>query len=357
MNLVYAVDKASFTSEDHIGVNNKVNSQIEQMRIRGIEVILQEYEWENGYPQIEITNSTDVLYFRRIESSVKLILKLRQLKKISPNLKIVMEIPTYPFEGEEVEKKSLKRKISVALGTNLLHFYIDRIVLCGQQEKIKKLFQIPVIHFNNGVDFDKVPVNTDSESEDDYIHMICVSGCMLAHGYDRMIEGIREYYLNKSNTRKVFFHIVGVGEYKDQYVRLAEEYNLLDKTIFVYGKKVGKELDEVFNICNIAVGHLATHRIGIFFSSALKTREYVARGLPVVTSCMLDIYEDSIKDYILFVPEDESPINIAKIVDFYDNLYQNGMSHKEIREKFYRLCDWKYTFASVIEYLLQKDAK
>ena len=76
MKLVYAVDKGSFNNADHAGVNIKVNSQILQMKKMGLEVELQQYEWRGGYPQIHIDEDTDFLYFRRIESSVKLLKKL-----------------------------------------------------------------------------------------------------------------------------------------------------------------------------------------------------------------------------------------------------------------------------------------
>lgn len=350
---VFTVDKGSFNKADHAGVHIKVNSQIERMRKDGCEVSLLEYEWKDGYPGILVDEDTDFLYFRRIESSVKLLRTLQNIKKKSPSIKIVMEIPTYPFKGEDTSKKSLKRKVSIWLGTMFLHQYIDRIVLSGQLDKIKSLYGIPVIHIDNGVDFNKIPVNHNECKAGEDVHMICVSGCMFSHGYDRMIRGLAEYYKKAENGRAVYFHVVGTGEYLEEYKKVALQSGVPENKIIFYGRKVGAELDEVYSRCNVAVAHLATHRIGIHQLSSLKSCEYVARGLPMISSASLNIINDDTKDCAMFVPEDESPIDIESVIEFYDRVYANKNVHNDIRQRFFKLCDWEYTFVPVMEYLVK----
>jgi len=352
MKLVYAVDKGSFNNADHAGVNIKVNSQIEQMRQAGIEVELQQYGWQDGFPQINIADDVDFMYFRRIEPSVKLLLKFRDIKKNNPNIKMIMEIPTYPFKGEDTRKKSIKDKVNNYIGEKLLHRYVARITLCGQIDKMESLYGIKVIHFVNGVDFAELPVNTNECHPKDAIHMICVSGCMYSHGYDRMIAGMKEYYESERCSRDIFFHVVGTGEYLDSYKQQVQECEkLVDKVIF-YGRKTGNELDEIYAKCNMAVAHLATHRIGLYQMSSLKSREYVARGLPMISSSMLDICNEGTEKYMLFVPEDETPINMNTIIAFFDEVYEEYDLHENIRNIFSDLCDWKCTFTPILKYLL-----
>ena len=355
MKGIFAVDKGSFNLADHSGVRIKVQSQIERMRKEGHTVSLLEYDWAGGYPQIDPDEDTEFMYFRRIESSVKLLCTLQKIKKKCKSIKLIMEIPTYPFKGEDTSKKSLKRKVSILIGTMFLHRYVDRIVLSGQLDKIKTLYKIPVIHIDNGVDFNNIPVNQNECKAGDDVHMICVSGCMFSHGYDRMIKGLAEYYRKAEVLRNIYFHIVGTGEYLDEYKRIASESGVPEDKVIFYGRRVGSELDEVYSRCNVAIAHLATHRIGIHQLSSLKSCEYVARGLPMVSSASLNIINEDTKDYALYVPEDETPIDIEAVIQFYDKVYQSNGIHDDIRKKFMELCDWEYTFIPVMEYLAGKE--
>ena len=355
MKLVYAVDKESFNNKDHFGVKKKVESHINYFCKEGIEATLCEYVWEGGYPQIEVESDTDILYFRRIEPSLKLILKLRQLKKISPNLRIIMEIPTYPFV-KQPGQNTLKKRINRLFGLQFLRFCVDRIVIIGQP--VDKLYHIPTICVGNGVDFDKVTLKNTKNAQNipEGIHMICVSGCMRGHGYDRLIEGMHQYYqkAGAEKKEKVFLHVVGEGRCLPEYKELAEKYGLISDKIFFYGRKTGRELDEVYDKCDIGIINLGTYRTKTTYSSSLKSKEYAAKGIPMVNDVMLDVYNDSTKKYIKMVKSTEEPTDIEEIVSFYHEVY-DGKSKaeiaKEIRDAFYMLCDWKFVLHPVINYI------
>lgn len=76
----------------------------------------------------------------------------------------------------------------------------------------------------------------------------------------------------------------------------------------------GKELDDVFNQCQFAIGSLGRHRSGITVIKTLKNREYATRGIPFIYSEIDSDFEH--QPYILKAPADESPVDIQKIVDF-----------------------------------------
>lgn len=346
--IIFAVDKNSFNNPDHAGVNLKVASQLEQMKKGGNEASLLQYVWENGELKINVNGDTDVLYFRRIESSVKLIKTLKKCKETSHKLKIMMEIPTYPFAGEQ-SNKSFKQKINECIGNLLLKKYVDAIVICGEKLPMKKFQGIPVIYFSNGIDFNKIQCNVYKGKQDE-IHIVCVSGCMLSHGYDRMIRGMNDYYKG-SPERKVFFHIVGTGDHYDEYLKLSKDFGLLDKYVFLHGRKTGADLDEIYAQSNLAVAHLAAHRVGLKVMSSLKSREYAARGIPFVSCTPFDFSNDETNQFIYYVESDEANIDINKVVEFFDDVYRDGNVSAKMRDTFKDICSWDSTFVEVLDYI------
>ena len=354
MKLVYAVDKNGYDDADHVGVRKKVEAVLKLFEREGIQSSLYKYEWQGGFPMLRVEEDTDVLYFRRIEPSVKLLLKLRELKKKNKKLRLIMEIPTYPFSGESNEKQSLKRKVSYAIGNYLLHFFLDRIVLIGQEHSIPYLYGIPVLHGKNGVDYEDITLRTNSKKENE-IHMIAVSGCYFWHGYDRLIKGLTIYYAKESVDCRVYFHLVGEGKCLEEYKNLAEEGNLLNKYVFFHGRLVGQELDALYNMCDVAIDCLGCHRKQLYYVSSLKVREYAAKGMPMVTSTIVDINCEELSDYILELPPDESDIDVKKIIDFTDEIYRDTENlASTIREKFRPYCEWKYSFADVLKYIKEE---
>ena len=351
MKLVYAVDKNGYDHADHIGVRKKVEAVIKLLGQEGIEASLYKYDWQGGYPMLPVSEDIDILYFRRIDPSVKLLLKLRELKQKNPKIRLIMEIPTYPFAWESTDKLPLKRAISYKIGNALLRFFLNRIVLIGQEKKIPSLYGIPVIHANNGVDYESITLCT-SEKKEKELHLVAVSGCYFWHGYDRLIKGLKNYYEKSNPDQKVYFHLVGEGACLEEYKSIARESNLLDKYVFFHGRMVGKELDEVYNMCDVAVDCLGCHRKHLYYVSSLKVREYAAKGLPMVTSTIVDINCEELADYILELPPDETDIEVNRIVEFAEKLYSEAVDLKEtIRERFRPYCEWKYSFENVLNYI------
>ena len=105
----------------------------------------------------------------------------------------------------------------------------------------------------------------------------------------------------------------------------------------------GKELDEVFNQCQFAIGSLARHRSGITVIKTLKNREYATRGIPFIYSEQDSDFDH--QSYVLKAPADESPINIQQILDFMDSF---TMKPEEIRHTVEHLT-WKIQMQKVVD--------
>ena len=235
-------------------------------------------------------------------------------------IKAVMEVPTYPYDGEfaSLPLKYRMEHIIDKLYRNQLASYMNAIVTFSDEQQI---FGQRTIRISNGVDFDTLPLHQppllQERAGGEALHLIGVAEVHPWHGFDRVLTGLGEYY-QKGGTEQVVFHIVGgVSERMMQEFRaIMEQYHIADKVIF-HGKLFGDALDEVFSRCQFAIGSLARHRSGISSIKTLKNREYAARGIPFIYS-----EEDSDFDqqpYVLKAPADESPIDIAGIIRFLDS--------------------------------------
>ena len=264
-------------------------------------------------------------------------------------IKSVTEIPTYPYDAEFVGFPFMTRmglKIDKIFRRSL-YGQMNAIVTFSDAEQI---FGQRTIRISNGVDFDSIPLHQYQPSQDGSIHLIGVAEVHYWHGYDRLIAGLGEYYLNTHNSRNVIFHIVG-GVWKSEmhdsihapgFTELIDKYDIRDKVIF-HDQLFGEELNKVFNQCCFAIGSLARHRSGITVIKTLKNREYATRGIPFIYSEQDSDFDH--QPYVLKALPDESPINIQQIIDFVDS---NKFVPSEIRKTVEHL-SWKIQMKQVIE--------
>ena len=84
----------------------------------------------------------------------------------------------------------------------------------------------------------------------------------------------------------------------------------------------GEPLNALYEKCALGVDSLARHRSGIDVLSSLKSREYGAKGIPIINSCKIDIIDDDFP-YMLQVPADESPIDMEAVGRFYHECFDS----------------------------------
>ena len=128
------------------------------------------------------------------------------------------------------------------------------------------------------------------------------------------------------------FHMVGEGGELDLYKSLVKKYHL-EKYVIFYGKMTGKEIDAIYDRADIAMVAFAFYKAGITISSTLKMKEYLAKGLPAVSGCYEDSFGKEDVDFYLGFANDDSTVDIEKVVRFYeDNLKKYG-SREALRDK------------------------
>lgn len=287
------------------------------------------------------------IYIRYLLSDFLFINLLKLLHKKSS--KIVIEIPTYPYKSELLKSKNgLIRWVSDLTSRIFLKKYVKRIITYSNDDSI---FGIKTINTINGIIYDDIkPVQKKVNSES-IINLISVSVTMPCHGYDRIIEGLKNYY-NNGGERKIIYHLVGNGPEIVKYEKLIEKYKL-ETNILLYGFKSGKELEEIYDLADFAINSLGIHRIGLKTESTLKSKEYAAKGLPMISSYEIDAFTtvDNEK-YVFRVSSDELAMDILSFLKFYEKIYNDSSKDlaSEIRSASKTRSDMEVTLQGVIDY-------
>lgn len=123
---------------------------------------------------------------------------------------------------------------------------------------------------------------------------------------------------------------------------------------FLCGYKTGDELDCLYQKVDIAVASLGLYRVGLQSVSMLKTGEYMAKGLPIITASDIDILEDFDYPYNCKFSNDDTYIDITQMIRFYDSLYKKYSKSQlanNIREYAFDLFDIGITLKPIIEYI------
>lgn len=292
--------------------------------------------------------SNSIIYFRHTKIDFGL---LKQIKKLANNNnRIIIEIPTYPYDKEANSLGSLFLLLKDKLCRKRLYNYIDKIVTYS---KDKKIWNIDTINISNAINTND-NYYIDKTIDIKTINLIGVAAINFWHGYDRLIDGLHNYYIN-NGERNIKFHIVGDGKTLNDYKELVKKYNLENHVIF-YGQVVGSDLDLIYKKCNVGVDALGRHRTGVFYNSSLKGKEYLLKGLPVVSGVETELDSRVDFKYYLRVPSNDDPVDINRIIKFYDDVYHGNaektkMIMKSIREFAIENFNYQVTFEPVLNYI------
>ena len=299
--------------------------------------------WKHVYyaPIIEYARCENIklVYIRSHHNANPFTLRMvKRLKNIGA--KVIMEIPTYPYDQEYVSR-SMKFYLMIdRCFRRLLAKKLDGIVTFSNANTI---FGGRTIRISNGIDFDAIPMKHTRNDTSHELHLIGVAEVHYWHGFDRLVSGLADYYRTNPEY-KVYFHIVGPlsGEREREDILPLIRDNHLEPYVLLHGPLHSEELDAQFEQADFAIGSLGRHRSGITYIKTLKNREYAARGL-AFTYSETDEDFDSMP-YVWKVPADESPIDIARLIEFQRSL---SVTPPEIRESV-RPLSWKAQMQKVV---------
>jgi len=273
------------------------------------------------------------------------LLLIRTLKKLKHRgIRIVLDIPTYPYDKELGKGYYSFLKLFVdKFYRRMLKKYVDFVYSPSDEPRI---FGMENIQVTNGIDCSSISIKKPRKCDDD-IHFISVANVSFWHGYDRIIRGMYEYYQGNP-SRTVYYHCVGEGEALSVLKQLTNDLGLTRYIVF-HGAKTGEELDKIFDESDVAIGSLGNHRKGLNSDSALKNREYCARGIPFVIASSDQDFPESFP-YILKIPSDDSLVDINKIIEWYEELTQSHPNYStEMRKYTEEHLSWDAKMRPVIE--------
>lgn len=169
----------------------------------------------------------DFIYIRYFYSSPWFVSYLKFLKKI--NLKIILEIPTYPYDGEVKDNffarwdKKYREE---------LHKYVDKVVTYSED---KEIWGIPCINISNGIDLSEIKLRNKKEIKNKIV-FTSVSNCSIWHGIDRFIYSILEYIKN-NGKEEIVFNIIGEGNETSKLKWIVKENKILENIVIFYGRQ------------------------------------------------------------------------------------------------------------------------
>jgi glycosyltransferase involved in cell wall biosynthesis len=250
----------------------------------------------------------DFVYIRYQGSSPPFLYLLRRLKARKPEMRIFVEIPTFPYDLVKVGLRQHLLGLVDRMFRGWLRHHVDRVVTFSRETSI---FGIPAICTDNGVDVGNMPM-IEGELKSEPICLLGVANVSFWHGYDRVIKGLAGYY-SQGSEREIKFLVAGVGAELENLKKLAADSGMKQRVEFL-GARHGQELDALYAKSHVGLATLGMHRCMIKTTS-LKTREYCARGLPFVLAGDDPDFPPDFA-YAHEVPATDEPLDIPALLRF-----------------------------------------
>lgn len=270
---------------------------------------------------------------------------LKKLKK--QGTRVILELPTYPYDRERlISRKGILPYLLLPVDQICRRRLRSRVDLIAAFCEEKRIFGVPVVTVCNAADLAHIRPRKAAFHQKE-LHLLALAKMDLWHGYDRLIEGMRLYYAQNPEF-KVFLHLAGSGDCLTDWFGLVQKYRLGSYVVF-HGECYGRELDELFDQCDLGVTALAVYRKGLDCASTLKVSEYCARGLPFLYGCRELGIEDGVP-FAMRLPNNGEPVDIAEVAAFYRGiLAAPGISNRMIS-----YAQWHFSWALQFKKILNR---
>ncbi len=152
------------------------------------------------------------------------------------------------------------------------------------------------------------------------------------HGTDRLLGMLRAH----RGPRRIVVDMIGKGSGPPGTEEPIGEAAVLRH----HGMLSGAALDEVLRGATLGISTLAFFRTGLRQAAVLKTREYIARGLPTVLGYEdVDLPADC--PFVLRVPNDDSPLSTDALFEFAERLSRERELVRTMRSFAEQTLDWR----------------
>ncbi len=264
----------------------------------------------------------------------ELLLEFKENKNIAIKIAKILRYTLEKVYGKKIIPH-LKGQISV---TKSIASYQKGLSQCGVKGMV-----IP-----NGIGVDSITYSKYKRFNNVQLDIVFIASADLPfQGLDRILNSIDNY----KGGEKITLHLIGpffdIKYKKYDFVKI---HGILNRS----------GIDEVMRACNIGVGTLGLFRGKMDEAASLKTRDYITRGLPFILA-----YKDTDlvanppeKKFFLEFPNDDSPIDMQKIIDFVKEInekYEVDELAGYMREYAKKHLEWKIKMQQYIDFVKQID--
>jgi hypothetical protein len=330
MRILYLIN---YDLNEENGVVNKIKQQSTVWTKQGHTVFFVSYKtlslYNNNYEIIENLKTLNI-QFGRIGTALKLFYNMyfveKLLKKIEFDIiymryqlytpfisnflkkhKVIMEI-----NSDDLEEYKLSSKITHNYNKYTRRFllkYVDGFISVSYELRDKFLYwNKPIEVIANGIDTKSYKVVFPKNK----VPILVFIGTPNQpwHGIDK-IEKLAQKFLQYK------FYIIGTKKENTQ-------------NITYFGYLSNKESSKIVQQCDIGIGTLSLYKKGLQEASPLKTRQYLACGLPIIYA-----YDDtdikSVISFALKLDNSNNNLDYSKIEYFIDNMFQNSNEREKAR--------------------------
>jgi len=269
----------------------------------------------------------NMIYIRHMIPQRKLVAVLQHARR--KNVRIAYEIPTYPYYREQMNVSHNKVKTAVKLGLEtvfwpFIYNNIDKlcIMCCNSKAHIYKKM-VPIKNGFSGEKQEYIKRNTRN------IEMIGVGTIYPYHGYDRIIEAMKECDCKLASGGEIFFHIVGKSDEIERLKKYVESIGL-EKNVIFHGVQYGENLKRLYMKCNLGVGTMALSLRNADIDTAIKNIEYMSFYLPVISSGK--IFDIKATTGIYKICDEATPVEMNDVFQIVKSFYDNWRINETVDE-------------------------
>ena len=288
----------------------------------------------------------DIIYFRYVYGVDENWVAFSERHK-----NIITEHQTKEFEEMSfIGKPKIFLDEELRFGKSFRNNLMAMVSVTPEIAKYQKEFiagkNIPDFVLSNGINVGSVK-KSDKNKDEKIVNCLISAHYRIWHGIDRLISGLIEL----KNQLPIVFHLAGEGKVLDELKAIISKNNLNEYFKF-YGLLSHENIDEIAGHCDVAIGSLGLHRIGLKEASILKNREYCSRGLPFIYSFNDCDFGDDFNYQLKFSPNDFG-IDIKAIYDFALSLKQNGSVQQKMRDYAQKHLDWKIKMGTLNDFFIK----
>jgi hypothetical protein len=392
--LVRKLTFISFSNPKSIGVNVKVHRQVEYFKSSPIELSAiflnaaypdTHFDSERGIQYIKLGKiQLPKIYYRRIVRKINdLVLQhkmqkdcFRQLEEQlkSKDIDVIYmrystaSIPLYKFakkyKGKIVFEHNTKEHIQIKaqlekepelryqyLCEKYLAKYIFKKALTGvsvsedfmNYENERAGFDYVSFIYPNPIDVQNTKFRSFTPETQKYKLLALIGNYAHWHGLDLLADAIR------NSKDKDQFEVVYVGKITAEVQSIFEGVSCQ----FVEDPSDTK-MDELYSNCDIAIGSLAFFRLNITESSSLKTKEFLAHGIPFIISAEDVAYKenpDEIKPYFLKIDASSGELNLDEVTKFIHSIRRDENHPETMHNYAEKHLDYRSHFRQMMEHI------